>query len=170
MANNYSESTLTPAEDLHHHRSDSSQLEQKLWGHLPRSRGLYWCPVAHVCTWPWTNAANSWSCVYQFLQVQKRIISPQGSSLLRKLSLVKFPACIFIFGIMLSCNFFFHPNLQALSWKGAFMMLKLYIVKFAEYFINLKKQYINDMQAKRNSGRRHIHPSPLPNTVLQEAA
>lgn len=50
------------------------------------------------------------------------------------------------------------------------MMLKLYIVKFAEYFINLKKQYINDMQAKRNSGRRRIHPSPLPNTVLQEAA
>lgn len=38
MANTYSESTLTPPVGLHHHGADSSQLEQKIWGHLHRSK------------------------------------------------------------------------------------------------------------------------------------
>lgn len=39
------------------------------------------------------------------------------------------------------------------------MMLKYYIVKFSAYFINSKKQYINDMEVKRNSGSYYIHAS-----------
>lgn len=51
--------------------------------------------------------------------------------------------------------------------ERAFMMLKYYIVKFSAYFINSKKQYINDMEVKRNSGSYYVHASLMPNTVLQ---
>lgn len=73
--------------------------------------------------------------------------------------------------MVLSCNFFFHPNLQVhivpTHMERAFMMLKYYIVKFSAYFINSKKQYINDMEVKRNSGSYYVHASLMPNTVLQ---
>lgn len=46
-------------------------------------------------------------------------------------------------------------------------MMKNYIVKFSAYFINRKKNYINDIEVKRNSGSYYIHPSLTQNTVLQ---
>lgn len=100
----------------------------------------------------------------------KMTISLQGLPVLGKLSLVTFSMYI-LFGVVVSYNFFFHSNLHVhvvpTPTGRAFMMLKYYIVKFSAYFINSKKQHINDMELRRNSGSYYIHPLLMPNTVLQ---
>lgn len=86
----------------------------------------------------------------------KRTVSLQGLSVLAKLSLITFSVYILPFGVVVSYNFFFHPNLHVHAVPThtgrAFMMLKYYVVKFSAYFINSKKQHINDMELRRNSG------------------